>query len=271
MPPRKSVSLGKFTKAQVAQMFAEMGLGTLSTDDLFLAYMLEIINAKNLLDPDIYNEMLRALRIPAGQKELDIAINTPDNPDRQGNLVTLMTKSELNKIASVIQKGIESGKNPLDVKRELDMVKGLDRPRANRLIKYEDFLRAKGLDEETIQKRVDKYFNKLLRDRKETIARTEMRYATGEAHLADAKENGKKWKAWMTVKDDRVSDLCAGNEAVSWIKIEQSFPSGHSHVPGHPNCRCTIAYKKLDPDEEDKAYMQKRIEETEKARSDESE
>ncbi len=270
MPPKKkeTISFGAFTKKQIAELFQNVGLGTVAADDLFLAYMLEIINAKNLMNPDIYNDMLRALRIPAGIKELDIAKFTPDNPNRQGNLVTLMLKSELNKIANVIQKGIAEGKNPLDVKRDLDMVKGLDNPRAARLLKYENYLRAKGeLDEEIIQKKVDRYFNKLLNDRKETIARTEMRYATGEGHYEEAKENKKRWKAWMTVKDDRVSDLCAGNEAVSWIKIEDQFPSGHSHVPGHPNCRCTIAYKSLDPDKEDIDYMAKRIKETEEART----
>ena len=47
-------------------------------------------------------------------------------------------------------------------------------------------------------------------------------------------------KAWSTVGDDKVSELCAGNEAQGWIPLEDAFQSGHQRPLGHPGCRCDL-------------------------------
>lgn len=55
-----------------------------------------------------------------------------------------------------------------------------------------------------------------------------------------------KW--WSTMGDERVSELCAGNEADGEIPIEQAHASGHMHPLGHPACRCTENYDvRLEP------------------------
>lgn len=51
-------------------------------------------------------------------------------------------------------------------------------------------------------------------------------------------------KAWSTVGDSRVSDLCRRNEAAGWIPLEQSFPSGHDRPLGHVACRCAALYQR---------------------------
>ncbi|KKL18208.1 hypothetical protein LCGC14_2477840, partial [marine sediment metagenome] len=54
-----------------------------------------------------------------------------------------------------------------------------------------------------------------------------------------------KLKQWITVGDDRVSQLiCQPNEAGSGrgIPIDASFESGHVTTPGHPRCRCSVAF-----------------------------
>ncbi len=47
-------------------------------------------------------------------------------------------------------------------------------------------------------------------------------------------------KSWLTVGDARVSDLCAGNQAQSWIPLAREFASGHMRPLGHPACRCSL-------------------------------
>jgi hypothetical protein len=51
-------------------------------------------------------------------------------------------------------------------------------------------------------------------------------------------------KRWSTVKDSRVSDLCRQNEAVGWLPLDSSFPSGHDRPLGHVACRCTALYQR---------------------------
>ncbi|OGM06190.1 hypothetical protein A2125_00900 [Candidatus Woesebacteria bacterium GWB1_43_5] len=51
-------------------------------------------------------------------------------------------------------------------------------------------------------------------------------------------------KAWSTVGDAKVEQVCIDNEARGWIKMDESFPSGDNEAPtdDHPNCRCTTLW-----------------------------
>ena len=51
-------------------------------------------------------------------------------------------------------------------------------------------------------------------------------------------------KYWSTVEDDKVSEGCQENEAAGWIKIDQSFPSGHQRPLRFPGCRCECRYRR---------------------------
>ena len=103
---------------------------------------------------------------------------------------------------------------------------------------------------------------KLLRDRRETIARTEQRQATEEGMNEIAKARGAQWKISISAGDDLVSDICEDNEAQGYIPIDQAFSSGHDTPTYHPNCRCTLAFRTGDPDAEDKAGAKTRAENT---------
>jgi SPP1 gp7 family putative phage head morphogenesis protein len=80
-----------------------------------------------------------------------------------------------------------------------------------------------------------------IKNRAEMIARTETASALSKGSLQRAKDIGVTGKRWVTVGDDRVSDICLKNEAVGDIPINQAFPSGHSGPPSHPRCRCVSA------------------------------
>lgn len=161
-------------------------------------------------------------------------------------LVTQMVEAQLKAIAEVIDAGVKAGKNPREIARLLEVVDGLDSQRAARLAKIAEYLESTGLDAETIAKRLDKAKQKLLRERRETIARTEARKITASVNEAEARARGAQFKRWITTGDDRVSDVCAANEAVGVIPVSQPFPNGE-RPPAHPNCRCTVAYLSDNP------------------------
>jgi SPP1 gp7 family putative phage head morphogenesis protein len=81
------------------------------------------------------------------------------------------------------------------------------------------------------------------RARAKVVARTETAYALGEGQLTAAKVQGRDEKRWRTQGDALVSDECMGNERVGWISIADTFPSGVSAIPQHPNCRCVVRYR----------------------------
>ena len=51
-------------------------------------------------------------------------------------------------------------------------------------------------------------------------------------------------KSWLTVGDDRVSEVCQGNQDEGWIPWDQAHESGQQHPLAHPACRCTELYRR---------------------------
>lgn len=254
----------RLTKTEIAAILKELGLGTLGQDELFKTYILQVVEQQQMMAEQVYNDMLRGLKIDITDVDRKAARAQVERDAR--TLITNLFKTEMRKVAERILEGVEKGKDPLTIARTLDMIKGLDNPRANRLETYANLINQLNLTEEEKAKKIEKYRAHLLKQRKETIARTEMAFADGQASHIEAKEEGKKWKAWMTSRDDRVSDICAGNEADGWIRIDRPFSSGHDTIPGHPNCRCTLAYRGITPGEEEISRQDQRIQQTALAR-----
>lgn len=160
-----------------------------------------------------------------------------------------LAKSELNKIGKIVADGLAEGLGPRDIARGLDAVKGLDPARASRLNKLQSLLEASDRTDAEVERMMESAYNKLLRDRKQSIARTEARFATSEANQEIAKSRDQKFKTWITTGDERVDDACEGNEAQGWIGIEETFQSGSDTPPDHPLCRCSLAYRTAPPTE----------------------
>jgi hypothetical protein len=78
-------------------------------------------------------------------------------------------------------------------------------------------------------------------DRAETIARTELALAHTEGNLAAWQRSGVVTGKRSILSDlhDR-DDLCNTNAAVGVIPLGQTFPSGHTGPPYHPNCECAL-------------------------------
>ena len=166
-----------------------------------------------------------------------------------GNLV----ESELNKIGKIVADGLAEGIGPREIARRLTPVQGLDPARASRLRKLQLMLEASDRTDAEIARMMETAFNSLLRDRRQSIARTEARFATSAANQEIAESRGQQHKIWITTGDDRVDDACQGNEAQGWIGIKDAFSSGSDTPPDHPLCRCSLAYRTAPPTDAAKA------------------
>ncbi len=68
-------------------------------------------------------------------------------------------------------------------------------------------------------------------------------YLVGE-HLRDLGLSMEK--AWDTMKDGRVSEGCAENEAAGWIPLDDAFPSGDMRPLRFPGCRCDLLMRRVE-------------------------
>lgn len=195
----------------------------------------------------VYEDLRSKLTANAPKSALDAARKVAE---READKWTKeWVTSELNKMGDVIAKGIERGDGPAAIARNLDMVQKLDKNRAASYLKFIDKLDEidPPLSAKDYERRLEREYQKLLRDRRQTIAQDQERKATGEANYLEAQATGRKYKMWMTSGDGRVSDVCYANEAQGPIDIDKNFDgSGTNTVPGHPNCRCTVSYIKSD-------------------------
>jgi len=158
------------------------------------------------------------------------------------SLLRDFTKTQLNSMGEAIAAGLEAGKGPREIARMLTDVQGLDPQRAARLEKVREYLEASDLSNDALEKALERERQKLLRERRETIARTEARNATSEARRVNALARGAKWKHWAANLDERLCDICAGNEADGVIPVDERFSDGSMNAPAHPNCRCSVSY-----------------------------
>lgn len=90
---------------------------------------------------------------------------------------------------------------------------------------------------------------KALRNRAQLIAVTEVGNAFESGRLMAARAVQDRGidleKSWLTVGDDRVSQMDRANAAQGWIPLNDSFPSGHERPLSHPGCRCTLLVRRI--------------------------
>ena len=172
-------------------------------------------------------------------------------------LTEQLTDAQLNAIGDTIARAMEAGERPVDAARHLREVTELDRVRAKRYERKADYLRGTGLPPEQVEAILAEEKERLIEERRRTIARTEGRNAGSTARAAEGRQKGYAWKVWGTVQDDRVSDICAANQEAGVIPIDAAFPSGADRTPGHPNCRCSVSYL---PDGKPKEIAERRNE-----------
>lgn len=102
--------------------------------------------------------------------------------------------------------------------------------------------RADGLSNADIADSIRSQVPDTYANRAEAIVRTETSNMVGQSENITAVNNGASHKEWVVVDDGNVCPICEGNESAGQIGIAESFPSGDSQEPAHPNCRCIVEY-----------------------------
>lgn len=54
-------------------------------------------------------------------------------------------------------------------------------------------------------------------------------------------------KIWQT--EDDPCPTCQANADMGWILADQPFDSGDDTAPAHPNCRCSVDYRSIEPEQ----------------------
>ena len=195
-----------------------------------------------------YNSMRDALSGDLSPEAYKKALNLADDAARiqARNFAVNMTRADLQTMGKTIADGLAEGLDPVAIGRRLNMVKGLDPQRAAKYTKMVKYMESLDITDEQLEKRAERLFNKLLRERKTTIAQYEGGTAVEHARRVEAEAAGARWKTWITAGDDRVSDGCQANEADGAVPIKDTFSSGDDMPPRHPRCRCCLSYGTSD-------------------------
>jgi hypothetical protein len=121
--------------------------------------------------------------------------------DKRGVTIQNVNRTTLDRIGTILARALAKGETPASVREELENL----------------------LDDS---------------DRALTIAQTEMSSAVSVASRELYEESGAELVEWIVADP---CDLCQENADVSPIGIGDTFPSGDTEPPAHPNCVCDIA------------------------------
>lgn len=189
-----------------------------------------------------YDKMAKSITASVSPAVAETLRRMPVDPSRKGTLIRGLTQNEVDRVAGVIRRGLEQGKHPNEIARQLTLVKDLTPQQAQTLLKYEDALKERKLSQKVINKRMETARSRLLIQRRRNIAITEASYAQGIAREREARTNGYSHKMWITRGSYNVCPSCAANEGAGVIGIDSDFPSGVVRPPAHPRCRCVCTY-----------------------------
>lgn len=157
-------------------------------------------------------------------------------------LVTNVTSETRRAIRGVIQASYAEGLAPRDAARLIKPLVGLTERQAKAVLASRTRDIARGLTVEQVDKRAAKYSERLLKQRAEMIARTEILRSGNQGQVdlwRQAEQNGLmplgSEKEWLVADDDRLCPECEPLGGVS-VPIDESFPGGVDSPPLHPNC-----------------------------------
>jgi hypothetical protein len=172
-----------------------------------------------------------------------------------GRLISGITQTTQEGIQRLIERGIMEGIDVRTTARQIRNMVGLTGQQADWVMNYEMRLLDRGIGD--IEGKVERYANKLIRQRALSISRSESLDAMNSGQQAAwraAQDQGYLDKdvtqTWIVARDSRLCEFCAPmpmmkeNQAV---KIGEYFTGGDGTMvtgpPLHPQCRCAVALK----------------------------
>jgi hypothetical protein len=158
-----------------------------------------------------------------------------------------ITLQERKAISYILGEGQRTGQTYKQTAKMLRTTLSLTDNQAKAVDNYYRKLRADGKTETQAMKLAEKYSNKLLRYRSETIALTESFTATNTAwsnSIRESVRNGtydpREYELyWLTAPDERRCEICGGLAGSTADLNAQQF-DGYGRPPIHPRCRCQM-------------------------------
>ena len=148
-------------------------------------------------------------------------------------MVTEVTKGTKKALREIITDGMKHKYNKLKIARRINKLPiGLNLPQTQALHNFRDKLVADGVSAKLVEKRAQSYYNRLLRQRSRSIARTETSRAVNEGYLQGLEQQN----VYRRVKISMAADachLCTEHENRIFTIAE-----AHAFLPIHPHCRC---------------------------------
>jgi len=144
---------------------------------------------------------------------------------RGSALVTGLTESTRAGVRAVVAEAFDQGRSVLDTGKALEAILGLDARRAVAFDRYIQTLMDSDLSAGKIQQRMDQRYGKLLRQRGQTVARTELWTAGNVGQL----------EAWKEAAAEGLMDIRG------LAKYFTSDLGEMAYHPGiHPHCYCSV-------------------------------
>jgi SPP1 gp7 family putative phage head morphogenesis protein len=161
--------------------------------------------------------------------------------------VTGVTAETRKAIRTAISQSFTQGRTVREVAKDIKPLIGLADRQVRAVNRYRRDLTAKGA--KNVEAKARTYAERLLKQRAELIARTEIIKASTDGKIAawkDARVKGllsnRLVKTWIVTPDDRLCPVCAPLDGVQAL-IDAPFHTSAGDVigpPAHPRCRCTV-------------------------------
>lgn len=191
--------------------------------------------------------------------DLDPELFTMPNPAAEAWLMTYssteirgISQQAMDNIRQILTIGQREKQTYKETAKRIREALGLNSKQSTALSNYRNKLRESGKTDAQIDNLADKYSNKMLRYRSETIALTESHTSTNRAWSDSVREYVKDGTLdpklyalyWLTaMTDKRACDVCKSLNGVEGDLETQTF-NGHNAPPSHPRCRCTTIVKR---------------------------
>lgn len=168
-------------------------------------------------------------------------------------MVTDITDETRLAVRNVVTDAFRFGGHPREQARTIRTMIGLTQRSVRAVANYEAALREENRPADQVERMVEKYYQRQLKLRATTIARTETMSASNAAQLTawnSAADKGLLNRAtfrmqWLVTRDDRLCQFCAPipgmNEGGIALGGKFKTPKGLVDSPPlHPQCRCSV-------------------------------
>lgn len=245
------------------RLLDEIEAGTYESGDPIDVRLNRISIDTSKLDEVMRNAIARSARITKETVGLQgaFSVTNPEVINAARNL-SVQLSTNLNATAretirGIIQDAVEGNITRVEAANRIKRLVGLIPQHAQAVDNYLNKMLADGVKQGVAKQRAEKYAQRLLRYRANTIARTEIARAVGTGQTEYWKQMRSEGflppearRVWITAQDEKVCKICGPMDGVL-ADIDGFFETsaGPTEYPQatHPNCRCTAGITMVKP------------------------